>query len=944
MFSFLFPKTVEQLKTARDIKGLVKASRKESLGQGRVTAINALAELGDRQAVAPLIAALGSTGPKGTPMYVREAAAEALGRLGDARALEPLLEALKDPWEDLQVVAAEALTKLNDTRVVEPLIKMLQDESIECSDTVAKTLGLLGDARAVEPLIKALKDGGSLVRECAAEALGSLGDNRAVEPLMDALRDEDRGIRTAAAEALGRLGDSRAVEPLARALQDREQSVFDAAFAALKNLAAPHATAPLTRALGNKEGRVRIAVAEILARQGATQWRDVITGHDRDDFTRIAQSGDAHAADALASAYDATKWTDLGTQIAELLGGLGGSAAWQALARSLEAADRNAAVSLSQGLADKGDPQVAGYLTREAMDGNATVRITAAYALGKLGDTWALEALRKELRNASPSTRVAAADALAGLGESEWKRCITGDPADFPRLDGVSDDHGAAALVAQLEHPAPHVRLNAMLSLGKLGDAHAVVPLLRAMNGASDSELLSIIPVLADLGDPRALEPIFGKLFHYHANVREAAAKALCTLGEPEWKQRVTGYSHDFERLAESKDPRLVELLLDAWEHNPRTDSNRIAIINALGSLGDARAVEPMSKAAESSTDDAIRVAAAEALGNLGDARAVKSLASCLVASPPEVRIAAANSLGKLGVHSDLAEKFLTYMLRRDTLHERVAASLALHKLGRAVDPGLFLLGLGAQDQDIRSATAQLLDGLGETAWKQIITGDLKHDLEGIARSGDPRVPDWMSLYLKSPEWAIRSAAVSALGTLDDVRAADLLVFALGDESMDIRLAAAEALRAKGEPKWAELSTDTLERYFSGLAESEDPRTLTALENAVRSHESEVYEAAIQALGDCGGDGAVALLRKALGQDTLPRRKAAANALIAIAKTRPSLLSACWEDVAKTIREPHRDIHHSEAYSPNDCTSCRRTDSDRGIGMEFPEKPAGLDF
>ncbi len=134
------------------------------LGQ-RDDAIGELAELGDRGAVEPLIALMGSGDNR-----ARYAATVVLGRLGDQRAVEPLAGQLSDP---------------------EPFLRK----------TAAWALGFLGDRSAVPPLIAALSDPHEDVRHDVAEALGCLGDSRAVEPLQRLQRDTD-WVRRAAAEAL----------------------------------------------------------------------------------------------------------------------------------------------------------------------------------------------------------------------------------------------------------------------------------------------------------------------------------------------------------------------------------------------------------------------------------------------------------------------------------------------------------------------------------------------------------------------------------------------------------------------------------------------------------------------------------------------------------------------------------------------------------------------
>ncbi len=98
------------------------------------------AESDDSRAVELLIAALGKS-----DWEVRVTAIDALGQVGDPRIVEPLIKALGDGDEDVRWAAIEALGQLGDARAVEALIKALRDsdEDVRCAATEA--LGRLGD-------------------------------------------------------------------------------------------------------------------------------------------------------------------------------------------------------------------------------------------------------------------------------------------------------------------------------------------------------------------------------------------------------------------------------------------------------------------------------------------------------------------------------------------------------------------------------------------------------------------------------------------------------------------------------------------------------------------------------------------------------------------------------------------------------------------------------
>ena len=116
-------------------------------------------------------------------------AAEALGDIGDNQAVPPLIAALDHPL--LEGQAAEALEKLHDARALEPLIALFKKTR---RSSLATLLGNWGDARAVELLIEAMEDPDGHVRYYAARALGKLGDAQALPVLERAKADDTTEI------------------------------------------------------------------------------------------------------------------------------------------------------------------------------------------------------------------------------------------------------------------------------------------------------------------------------------------------------------------------------------------------------------------------------------------------------------------------------------------------------------------------------------------------------------------------------------------------------------------------------------------------------------------------------------------------------------------------------------------------------------------------------
>jgi HEAT repeat protein len=132
---------------------------------------------------------------KGKDSYYRLAVVNAIGDLGDKEAAAFLLEILVDDKEfsGARMAAARALGKFGDARAVEPLLQILRDERAnkDMKRDAASVLGTFRDRRAVEPLISILINRNEVIwlRVAAASSLGNIGDERAIGPLQEALKD-----------------------------------------------------------------------------------------------------------------------------------------------------------------------------------------------------------------------------------------------------------------------------------------------------------------------------------------------------------------------------------------------------------------------------------------------------------------------------------------------------------------------------------------------------------------------------------------------------------------------------------------------------------------------------------------------------------------------------------------------------------------------------------
>jgi len=157
---------------------------------------------------------------------VRKSAAWALGEIGDAQAVFPLIRALSHKDWIIRSRAAEALGKIGDKTAVAALTDLLQEENDHVTEKAVWALGEIRQQRSVVPLLEKLEDDIPDIRAAAALALGKIGDSSAVPSLTTLLKnDRNPEVRKSVARAFGEIQDAAILQPLAEALADDDYAV-----------------------------------------------------------------------------------------------------------------------------------------------------------------------------------------------------------------------------------------------------------------------------------------------------------------------------------------------------------------------------------------------------------------------------------------------------------------------------------------------------------------------------------------------------------------------------------------------------------------------------------------------------------------------------------------------------------------------------------------------
>jgi len=228
---------------------------------------------------------------------------------------------------------------------------------------------------------------------------------------------------------------------------------------------------------------------------------------------------------------------------------------------------------------------------------------------------------------------------------------------------------------------------------------------------------------------------------------------------------------HAAEALGRLGDRRAVEPLMDAVLHD-RDASVREHAATALGMLGDARASEVLARAAQADPDARVREHAATAASRPGDPAAVQSLIDAVLnGENPAVREHAATALGELGDPA-ARDPLIAATLEDANARVREHAAVALGRVGgeRACD---VLLGVmhGGDVEEVRA-----------------------HAAYALGLTGDARALEPLLAALQDASARMRANAAQGLGELGDSAALEALRQAQADPDGEVRRWAGEAI------------------------------------------------------------------------------------------------------------------------------------------------------
>lgn len=671
------------------------------------------------------------------------------------------------------------------------------------------------------------------------------------------LRSHLPSNRIDAVKALNRLRDPRAVEPLIESLADIAPVVRRKATETLGQMGDRRAVEPIMRALKDVDKDVKRLAAEALA-----------------------VLGDSRAVDPLIVL--------------------------------LREGEREVKAAAAQALGQLGDPRAAGPLSDALRHGNQLVVSNAVDALVQLGPE-STDFAVDMLQDSNKVARHSAATVLERVG---WNPADSASRIRFAIAKGdfkACVQEGPAAVDLVLSEFQESVGSRSMIArtLGELGDARAVEPLIAALRDPDYLSRVAAVEALANLGDARAIGPLTAVLDDKNKAVSQAAASAL-----KGWKSsnaltrvRIAIANRNFSACV-TEGAVAVEPLIAAFK-SEHDENMRNAAVRALVELG-TPSVEPLIAALQDSYQF-VREMAAKALGELKDARAVEPLIaalrqfdsftieSALVQLGPQsvepliavlhdsdgnVWNEAARVLKRLGWLPPDASARVRFAISARHVHACIQDGAA------AVEP--LIASLAAADRNAQEFALKALVRLGPHSVEPLIASllNVNRDVRRLAvkalgQLGDPRAIEPLCVMLRDGDEFVRDTSAETLGQLGDTRAVEPLIAALRTADWRVCMTVAMALGQLGdvravEPLIARLKdadSTVSTAVIKALGQLGDVRAVEPLIATLQDADSTVSTAAIKALGQLGDVRAAEWLSKALDDSTGEKRRAAIEAL-----------------------------------------------------------------
>jgi HEAT repeat protein len=454
---------------------------------------------------------------RGEPESTRSAIV-ALGRIGDRRAVAPLIALLTEDHREQWVAVATALSRMGDGRAFEPLLTLLGDPDSSVRQAAIGALNSIGHPGMGSRVRALLEDSNPHVRESAVRIAGYFGYASCADRILACCHDDDETVRAAALDHVPFFDDPRVLDTLETAFETDTSRVRAAVAHALASLDAADARPLLHRAIADPDPWVRYFAVRTLGRHG--------------------DSSTLPALEALATSDPAPH---VRVAAVESVGAIGGDDAVRILEPIVAAGEDDLSHAAVRALGNTKSSAIGSPLRAALRSSDPRCRAAAAEALASWHSGDAAELLRETAAaDADPGVMRAAFSSLTSLTKQtspvgrQAVQALAAAIAEPSR--GTEAVHALARIPAsaipwlaeELRAGDLDVRLGTVEALDRLSHPVASAYLQRALDDGEAAVRRRAVGALARLGT-RGLGRRFAQMARTDpsAAVRDAAAAAL---------------------------------------------------------------------------------------------------------------------------------------------------------------------------------------------------------------------------------------------------------------------------------------------------------------------------------------------------------------------------------------------------------------------------------
>ncbi len=406
----------------------------------RLTAIRALANMGDKQAVVllkkPMADAGGYEKAQITAFYLL--LAERLGQAGDTTSCLNICRELLAKTDVVNNIPCEALALLVETgksSALDDLIKALKSQNYYLQCQAIALADKIPGPNATQRWTAVLKEVNPDLRTKIVTMLGKRNDKAALPAIIQTLNDSELAVRIAAIDTVAKLGGDQAIAPLIRlAMDTQDKKELEAGVLAMMHLKGAVILERIAQALDTMKPTVRSACLEGMAMRPEPLAFDIILKRTQDDDRNVRVNawrvlGRMAPVEKLPVLVDTlmrcdsnSEQTAAGQAVVAVAGALDNTdkIAEMLLAR-LSGANDDQTRMLLTALGQLGGQKALDELIRQTTSSNDKARDAAVRALAKWSDASGIPALLKIVQQDSNLTyRVLAfRQCLTLLGETK---------------------------------------------------------------------------------------------------------------------------------------------------------------------------------------------------------------------------------------------------------------------------------------------------------------------------------------------------------------------------------------------------------------------------------------------------------------------------------------------------------------------------------------------